>query len=73
MKKFEHNLANVTALQNCEECNFYDVKEKISCYKKAIVRPDADSRMLCNTHYKKYKKILKSRNSSENKKFWQTV
>ena len=63
MKNTKNNFANVTSLQKTGKCNFYDVEEKMSCYKNAIIRYDADSRMLCNIHYKKYKEILTIRNN----------
>ena len=44
-------------------CNFYDVEENTSCYQSAIIREDANYRMLCGKHYKKYKKILLTRDA----------
>ena len=44
-------------------CNFYDVEENTSCYQSAIIREDANYRMLCDRHYKKYKEILLTRDA----------
>ena len=48
-----------------EECNFYDVEKNVSCYKKGKKRADADSRILCNEHYRKYLQILETRDTDQ--------
>ena len=54
---------NSSDLHNIGLCNFYDVEENTSCYQSAIIRGDANYRMLCGKHYKKYKKILLTRDA----------
>ena len=53
---------NSSDLHTNGQCNFYDIEENASCYKKAMIREDVDNRMLCSKHYKKYKDILKAEN-----------
>lgn len=55
MNSESHNLSD---LPQTGQCNFYDIEENESCYKKAIVREDANYRMLCDKHYERYRKIL---------------
>ena len=52
------------------ECNFYDVEKRVPCYKKATIREDANSRMLCGKHYEKYKKILQTQNKRDLRHAW---
>ena len=53
-----HELSDILQIG---QCNFYDIDENVSCYKKAAIREDANFRMLCDKHHKKYKKILQTR------------
>ena len=57
MNSISHKLSDSAQIG---QCNFYDVEEDVPCYKKAIVRDDANFRMLCDKHYKKYRKILQT-------------
>lgn len=57
MNSKSHDLSDLT---QTGQCNFYDVEENESCYKKAVVREDANYRILCDKHYETYRKILQT-------------